>query len=129
MSAIHGKNTKFSFGGNDLSAYLDKSGISQDGDNAEVTTFGANSKAYVPGLKDGTIPLEGPFDAAVHAILAPLFNTEGAFVYQPNGTTVGQPKATGNAILSSYEITSEVGDVEKIKGELQITGDVTWGVN
>lgn len=129
MGAVHGKNAKLSYGGTDITSYINKTGLSQSADKADVTTLGKNSKNYIPGLLDGTLPIEGPFDPAVHAILAPLLNTQNAVIFQPNGVTVGQPKATCNAILESYEVASEIGGASTIKGTLQISGDVVWGVN
>jgi hypothetical protein len=129
MAATHGKEAVVKYGGTDITAYVNKSGLAQTADKSETSTFGKNSKTYIPGLADGTIPLEGPFDPAVHAILAPLFNSENAFEFDPAGTTAGLPKATCQAILDSYDVSSDTSGVSTIKGSLQITGDVTWTTN
>lgn len=134
MAAVHGKDSVFKIqnaGGalTDITAFLDNQGVAQEADPADVTTMGNQSKKYIPGLKDGKIKIEGPFDATGHTTLSGILNISRNFEYHPAGTAGGTPKATGSAILISYEVESEVGDAVKSSGELQITGDVTWGTN
>lgn len=127
MTAIHGSKAKVTFSGQDITLYLDKAGVSQKADTAETTTFTKTSKNYVPGLKDGSAAIEGPFDATVHAILAPLFGgAAAAYVYYPNGSVTGQPRATVQAILADYAVESDVNAIGKLTGTLQFTGDVVW---
>jgi hypothetical protein len=51
------------------------------------------------------------------------------FEYNPQGTTVGLPKYTGNCILTKYEATTPVDDAGHFTGEFQLTGDVVRGTN
>lgn len=135
MAAVHGSKAVFKVGDSgsvlrDLSAYLTEAGLPRSADTAEVTTLGATSKAYIPGLKDGTIPIGGPIDVTVDGYLAGILGfTARNFEYYPQGLTTGLPKYTGTCILTSYEQTTDVGDAGTFTGEFQITGDVTRGLN
>jgi hypothetical protein len=130
MAPVHGSKTVFTVqdsGGvvRDLSTYLTESGLPRSADTAEVTTGGATSKKYIPGLKDGTIPIAGPWDATVDGWLNGILGVERNFVWNPAGTGTGLVTYTGAAILQSYEPGSSVDDAADLSGEFQITGDVT----
>jgi hypothetical protein len=129
MSAIAGKDAKVSFGGTDISTYVNKAGSSQVADKNEASTFGVTAKKYQAGLTDGTSPLEGPFDPAFHAIMAPKYGTEDTFVYQPAGTGSGLPRFTVQALLLQYDVESDVNGIATIKGSLQFNGEGVWDVN
>lgn len=129
MSATPGKDAIVSLGGTDISTYVDKSGINQTADKNDVSTFGVSSKKYAPGLKDGSGQLEGPFDTAVHATLAPMLGTEQTYVYNPAGTASGKPRATVQVIVTGYDVENDVNGNATIKASLQCTGDLTWDVN
>jgi hypothetical protein len=129
MSAVAGKDAKVSLGGTDITVYVDKAGSNQTADKNDVSTFGVGSKKYAPGLKDGTGSLEGPFDATVHASIAPMLGTQVAYVYQPAGAASGLPRATVQVIVTGYDVESDVSGNATIKGTLQYTGDLVWDVN
>lgn len=129
MAAVHGSKAFLSVqdsGGvaRDLSGFLNESGLARSADTAEVTTGGSNSKKYIPGLKDGTIPIAGPWDATVDGYLDGILGMERVFIYRPAGTGTGLVNYTGSGILTSYEGSSPVDDAGSISGEFQITGDV-----
>jgi hypothetical protein len=111
----------------DLSAYLTSTGLPQSADTAEVSTLGNTSKSYVPGLKDATIPLEGPWDPTVDGYLSGILATERDFEYGPQGNTGGYVKYSGRAILTSYEVGTGVDDAGTFSAELQVTDGVTRG--
>lgn len=114
----------------DISAYLNSTGITQTVDTAEVTTLGDTAKDYIPGLKDGTFPLEGKFDPTLDGYLSGIVGvnvTPRAFIYYPAGTATGQPTYSGSAILTSYDIGTSVDDAATVSGELQVTGGATRG--
>lgn len=110
-----------------LSTYLTSAGLPMTADTAEVSTLGSTSKAYVPGLKDATIPLEGPWDATVDSYLAGILALEKDFEYGPAGNTGGFVKYSGRAILTSYEVSTGVDDAQTFSAEFQVTGNVTRG--
>lgn len=130
MAATHGKNAKFRITDagstlRDISAYLTDAGLPRSADTAEVSTLGMNSKAYIPGLLDGTIPISGPWDATVDGYLAGILGMERPFEYEPAGTGTGKVKYSGDAILTAYEPSTGVSDAGRFSGTFQVTGDVT----
>lgn len=131
MAASHGSRAVFQVQDagstlRDLSAFLTEAGLPRSADTAEVTTLGSLSKKYIPGLKDGTIPIGGPFDPVVDGYLSGILGVERNFEYYPAGTPVGatKPKYSGACILTSYEPSSPVDDAATWSAEFQITGDV-----
>ena len=133
MPASHGSKAVFSIGTaaaptvvSNLSQYGNSVGMTLNRDSAEVTTFALQSKQYIPGLKDATIPFEGPFDTLSDQILWDLLNqgTIVDFRYEPAGSTTGMPRYTGKLFVTSYEVSSDVGDANATSGEFQVTGDV-----
>ena len=134
MAEVHGKNAVFKVqdaGGTlrDLSAYIKTDGLSREADLPDVTTHGNNSKRYVPGLFDGTVPLEGVWDATLDGYLAGILNVARNWEYHPAGTAAGTPKYSGSGILQSYEQEASIDDVVTFSGEFQLSGDVTRALN
>lgn len=133
MAASHGSKAVFKVGTfaapstpGDISQYGNSVGLTLNRDSAEVTTFALGSKQYIPGLKDATIPFEGPFDTLSDQILWDLYNngTIVLFEYYPAGNTTGLPKYTGSLFVTSYDVSSDVGDANATSGEFQVTGNV-----
>lgn len=130
MAFVAGKDSEFYItdsGGTerDISAYVSSAGLPQSADTHEVSAFGDASKEYIAGLKDATVPLEGPWDGTVHNYLQGIIGLSKAIAYFPEGSASGKYKLSASAILNSYEINSDVGDAVRFSGELQVTGDVT----
>jgi len=130
MAASHGSAAYFAIqdsGGvsRDLSALIDESGIQKSADTADVSTGGSTSKKYIPGLKDGTIPVGGPWDPTIDGYLDGILAMERNFIYRPAGTGTGKVEYTGAAILTSYEPSTSVDDAARLSGEFQVTGNVT----
>lgn len=136
MAFRHGKNAVFKVdnsGGTltDISAYCDEVSLPRSIETAETTTFGVSggSKTYVTGLNDATISVSGKFDSTVDAHLVGILGQEASvsFEYGPEGSTSTRIKFTGEAILTSYEVGSPVGDVVTFSAEFQCTGPITRG--
>jgi hypothetical protein len=130
----HGKSTVFKVdnsGGTltDISNTLTDVSFPQTVETAETTSFGSSAKTYIVGLTDSTISASGNFDATVDAHLAGITGQSAtvSFEYGPEGSTTGQVKYTGEAILTSYEKSGAVGDVVTYSAEFQVTGAVTRG--
>ena len=128
----HGKNAAFKIddsGGTlrDISDVLTDIAVSRTADVAEVSAFSNSSKAYVSGLKDSTITISGSFDATVDGYLSGILGVEGSFEFYPIGTTGGNPKASGEAICTSYDRTPDVGGAVTFTAAFQVSGDVTEG--
>ena len=128
----HGKNAAFKIddsGGTlrDISDVLTDVSISRTADVAEVSAFTNSSKAYVAGLKDATLTISGSFDATVDGYLSGILGVEGSFEFYPIGTTGGNPKASGEAIMTSYDRTPDIGGAVTFTAAFQVSGDVTEG--
>ena len=134
MAFAHGKLGFFSLddsGGNvrDLSTYLNDLSMPRDIETAETTTFSVagSAKTYIVGLTDATISISGLFDPTADGYLAGVVGTSASlsFVYGPAGNTGGFVKYTGECFLTSYEVSSSVGDVVQASASLQVTGAIT----
>jgi len=128
----HGKNAVFKFddsGGTirDISNVLTDVAVSRTSDVAEVSAFSNSSKAFVSGLRDGTITLTGSFDSTVNGYFTGVLGSEVDFEFYPIGTTGGYPKASGKVILTSYDRSPDIGGAVSFSAAFQITGDVTEG--
>lgn len=128
----HGKNAQFELAGTNLSTTLNEISLPREIETAETTAFGTQDKTYITGLSDATVSLSGMFDAttdsAISTIIANLKSgsiASASFTYGPSGSVASSPKFTGAALVTSYEISSPVGDVVTYSLELQCTGAVT----
>ncbi len=128
----HGKNAAFKIddsGGTirDISDVLTDVSISRTADVAEVSAFSNSSKAFVSGLTDATLIISGSFDATVDGYLSGILGAEGSFEFYPIGTTGGNPKASGEAIMTSYDRTPDIGGAVTFTAAFQVSGNVTEG--
>lgn len=129
---IHGKNAQFVLGATNLSNTLNEISLPREIETAETTTFGSQDKTYITGLSDATVSISGMFDAtadsAINTIITNLKSgsiASASFRYGPAGSAGGSPKFEGDALITSYELSSPVGDVVTYSLELQVTGGVT----
>ena len=134
MAFVHGKSTDFRLdnaGGTltDISAYCDNVSFPQPIETAETTVFGQSSKTYIVGLKDSSISVSGKWDSVLDAQIAATVGQAAtlSFQYGPAGSTSTFIKYTGECFITSYDVTSPVGDVVTFSLELQVTGVVTRG--
>lgn len=136
MAFVHGKSAAFKLddsGGTlrDLSTYLDEVSMPRDIETAETTTFqsSGSAKTYITGLTDATISISGKFDATADGYLAGVLGQAAtlSFEYGPSGTTAGMIKYSGECIMTSYEVSSSVGDAVSASADFQITGAITRG--
>ena len=130
----HGKSTVFKVdnsGGTltDISNTLTDVSFPQSVDTAETSAFGSSAKTYVVGLTDATISISGMFDATVDAHLNGILGQAAtvSFEYGPEGSTSPNVKYTGEAILTSYEMSGAIGDMVSYSAEFQVSGAVTRG--
>lgn len=111
----------------DVSSVINKANLKRSAETAETSALGSASKSYIAGLKDATISLDGMADATVSGYLDGILGSTTTWEFYPAGTTAGNVKYTGSAILTSLETGAEIGGVVSLAGELQVTGDVTRG--
>ena len=130
MAAVHGKDTYFLWNAVNLSPFATEVSFPQEAETAETATFGDSWKEYVVGLKDATISASGVWSgtaAEVDATLGGALGTSASFEFRGNSAAVGagNPKYTGTAILTSYEVTGGIGDAVSWSAEWQVSGAVT----
>lgn len=133
----HGKNAHFALDGTAgslvvISDTLNEVSLPREIETAETTAFGDGDKTYITGLGDATISLSGMFDSTVDTQIAGnIANLKSgsvsslSFEYGPSGSAASSPKLTGEALVTSYEVSSPVGDVITYSLELQVTGGIT----
>ena len=136
MAFTHGKDSVFKLdnsGGSltDISTYVNNVDFPETADVSDTTTLGADNKTYIAGLKDATISLSGLWDSTADAIFGAVVGQSAtlSFEYSPEGTTGGNVKYTGEAILTSYAISSPVGDAVGYSADLQVSGAITRGTH
>jgi predicted secreted protein len=128
---VHGKSTNFTLDDTagsvrDISNTLTSVDFPDSVDVAETTAFGSSAKSYIVGLTDATISCSGIWDSTVDGYIAGGAEPASrSFVYGPAGSTAGNVKYTGEAIVTSYSISNPVGDVVTYSLDLQVTGAVT----
>jgi predicted secreted protein len=134
MAFGHGKSAVFKVDNSagtltDLSAYINEASFPREVETAETTTFGSSAKSYITGLTDATISISGLFDSAADAVLAGITGQSAtvSFEYGPLGSTASMIKFSGECILTSYEVSSPVGDVVTFSADFQVTGAITRG--
>lgn len=97
--------------------------LSIDADVAESSTFGADWKQYVNGLKDATLSLEGRFDVTTDGYMFGLIGGTAVRVRVfPQGSAASNAYYQGSAILTSYEPNADLGDTGNWSAELQFAG-------
>ena len=109
----------------DISDVLNSIDFPETTDTAEVTAFGASSRSYIVSLESATISISGMYDATVDGYLKG--GTEPAsrtFTFKP-GVSSGDAIYSGECILTSYSLSSPVGDVNTFSADFQVTGTVT----
>jgi len=127
---VHGKSTDFELddtGGTSrsLSNVLTSVDFPETIDTATTTAFGATSQSYIVGLRDASISVSGLWDATVDGYIIGTEPATRTFIFGPAGSTGGNVKYTGEAILTNYSVSAPVGDVVTFSLDLQCTGGVT----
>jgi hypothetical protein len=120
----HGKNAKVLMDGADLSAYFSKVSNKGSAETAEVTTLGANAKAYIPGLKDATISVDGYWSgdvAGVDSYLASNIGSTGIWTVIYAADALGARGYGATVVDTSIEVGAEIGGAVSISAEGQAT--------
>lgn len=117
-----------------LSPYADNFDWGQSVEQLDVSAFGTNSKAFIPGLTDGDeIPVSGPYDVTMYTHLTALKAAQAAgsstatVTWGPGGSVAGQAKVSAETWVKSVGLKSSVGGRVEYSASLQVTGAVTNG--
>ena len=131
MAFVSAKSAQFTLAATDISAYTDSiGGLDNATDMLESTSFGATSKSFIGGLRNGSkITISGKWDSSLHTVINALLGsaTASAWVYGPAGSTTGNVKFSGNCFVESYEVGAQVAGLVTWSASLQVTGNVTIG--
>ena len=128
---VHGKSTDFAIddtGGSsrNISDTLTSVDFPETIATALTTAYGSSNDSYVVGIKNTTISISGIWDSTVDGYLAGGAEPASrSFIYGPAGTTGGNVKYTGEAIMTSYSISNPVADVVTFSADFQVTSAVT----
>lgn len=130
MSFVHGKDTYISLDGDDLSAYTNTSSWEDNSDKHDVTTYGAERKAYAYGLGDGKLSFGGIYDntaAGPKAIIEGVKDAKAlvTLIRRPEGTGSGLPQESVSVLVEKYSESSPVADMVTWSCDLQMSGDIT----
>ena len=99
----------------------------------DVTTFGATNRAYLLSFADKTLSIGGFWDptldgiqSGVEAAFTAGTITSISYEYGPAGSTAGQVKYLGEAVMRNYNVTnSDVDGAAEWSAELHMTGTQT----
>lgn len=129
MASVHTRDTVIIVDGDDISQYCSKSDFKRTADKHDLTTYGKKAKVKGGGLLDGESGIEGFYDSTAgtgpRAVLLPLVGQVVTFVRRPEGTGVGKPQDTVNALVLDYVETSPVADYITWAVKLDHSDEVT----
>lgn len=131
---LHGKNLQITVGTHDISPYCTEVDLERDNDTHDTTTYGQTGHTFIAGLTNGKLTINGLWDKTASVgsftVLSALVGVQAptAFVYGPEGSTTGNIKISGTAVLESYAETAPVADLVKFTAVMQISGALTQGV-
>lgn len=137
MAFVHGKSTGVLINAADFTAWLNEASMSGEIDATETTVFGQGNKTYIVGLADGKITFGGLFDGgstasdALTATMRANAISNGTAVvatYMPEGNVYGKRCSIAQGVLTSYEVSGAVADVNEAKYEVQTDGGLDSGL-
>lgn len=134
MAFRHGKATALFLDSLDASPYFNSADSPRTLTTAEVTAFGANAKAYIPGLEDAVLNASGFYDGAIGQIDEKLFNlsTSAAATYPATycpdgGCIIGRQARLADCWNTSVTVGTPVAGAATINMSAQVSGAVDWG--
>jgi hypothetical protein len=134
IAFVHGKDSYIAVdstaGGSlaSIGVYVDSiEGLPGEQEFADVTALGDEGHKNIPGLENGSFSLSGHWDVTLDAIFGPKRTVTTSFEYGPAGNTGGLVKYSGECWVTSYTVSSPVGDKVAWSASCQIDGQVTRG--
>jgi len=124
-----GNIATFTIGATDISQYVTSVSIDITRDIKDVKPIGGSAVSKVVGPYAGTVSLEGGYDPALDAILAPLMlaatPATSTFAYRPSGSGGGTRAFSGSAYVASYRVDAPGDDTATWRSELAVVGTIT----
>ena len=127
---VHGKGSKTYIDEFDLTDYFNAADATFTQDTGEVTSFGASSRAYIPGLASAALTIGGMWSADVDGsdeeLEGLLANAVSPLttVALPGGT-IGNRAIMMQSDLTSYGISSPLADIVTVSADFQCTTNGT----
>jgi len=96
----------------------------------ESTVMGDNTKTFMSGLKEWTATATISYNEAAQGTINTAINTDAevAFVAYPSASTGGEPKLSGNVIITGLSVSSSTDALVTGDISMQGSGDLTLGV-
>lgn len=134
MAAVTGRNAKILADQYDLSSFLQSSDVEASVALLPVTVYGDTANKTIPGLKDGTVSLQGFWDGAALAsdvILSAALGSAGGeiFTIGAEGLAIGSRLRQLLARQSNYRISQPHDGVVAIVASLQADGGIDAGIS
>ncbi|TDB71803.1 hypothetical protein E1211_15230 [Micromonospora sp. 15K316] len=128
MAFQHGRFTKITVGGDDISTWTNTSEMTRGSADHNNTTYGKNSEVHGGGLLNGEFTCGGIYDNTVttgtHPVLNPLVGTVVEIVRMVEGAGAGKPVQTFDGLLTSYVETAPVADMVTWSATFVVSDDV-----
>jgi len=122
-----GNVATFTLNGTDISVYVTKVTTDIKRDIKDVKPMGGSAVSKVVGPYMGTVALDGGYDPALDAIIAPLMLATTpalvTFTHRPAGAA-GRG-ISGSAFVAVYKVETQGDDTAKWTSELAIVGAIT----
>lgn len=95
----------------------------------ESTVMGDNSKTFMAGLKEWTATATISYNPADQGAINTAINTDAevAFLAYPGTSASGDPKLSGNVIITGLSVTSSTDSLVTGDISMQGSGDLTLG--
>lgn len=115
MASQHGKDTILTVATKDISTYTTTSKLTRQANIHGKTGYGEGGERNRGGLQKFTFTAEGWYDTTsttgTHAVLNGQEGVTQAITRKPEGTGVGKPLQTFNAVLAEYVETNPANDI------------------
>ena len=128
MARQHGKVADISFNSVQIEDETNSITMTTDVALSEITSFGDSAGTFVEGLPSSTYSVSGFFDPANaqgdSTIYTRIGSGSATLVFETTGASAGTnaPVYSGSAFVSSYSITSTVGDATTYSADFQVSG-------
>lgn len=132
MSTSHGKNTVITVNGKDISAATKGSVLTRGGTVHGTTGYGVDDETNAGGLRKHSFTAEGWYDTSLvtgpRAVIKPLIMQTTTITRKPEGTGVGKPLETFQAVVEEYVETNPVDDYVSWSAKFTVSGPITDSV-
>lgn len=131
MSFAAGNQCKVLVGSTDYSPYFNQADADAGVVALDATTFGKNSKVFIPGLTFGKVDLTGLWDPTIDGLLVANIATAAGqvFTVAPNTMAVGSVTKMLSARQVQYSESDPVGGLVGLKASAVADGALDSGVS